>query len=181
MPDIPTVLSNQLIPADILAFDTVEIIQHGQQYDVTEHPVEVGATVVDHVQKRALALAIRGWVTATPLGVPAAQPLETAISWFERNEGQLVQVVTPRGVFRDMVVTSWPWAYDGLNALRFDLSLRHIRLASPVSVPLPARLPAPSVASGAASAVDAGTQAAAPVAAPAAEPAASLLATVLGV
>lgn len=153
-----TTIANKLIPADILAFDNVDFVRVTRQIQVTKHPVEFGADVSDNARKEPVNIQLRGRITETPLLIPAPGAVELALGFFERNEGQLVTISTSRGVFPDMMITGYPWEIAGKKEIVFDVSAEQIRIASAVSVPIPARLPAPAVADGAASTANAGTQ-----------------------
>lgn len=169
-----TAIFNQLVPADILTFDNIDVVRVSPRISVTSHPVEFGAAVTDHAQVEPLALTIRGRITETPLLIPIPAAVELALAFFERNEGQLVTINTSRGVFADMMITAYNWGIEGRKEIVFDVAARKIRIALAVSVPIPARLPAPAVEASVASAANAGVQ---PPIVPPSPPPASLLGT----
>lgn len=172
-------LQNQFVPADVLTFDAILSARVSPVIDVTEHPVEDGQDVADHAQVRSLPMTITGIITATPLSIkPAVAPLEAAKSWFERNQGRLLTVIIPgAGIFSNCLLTRWGYVVDGLQRLVFDVGLKQVRLATPVSVLIAPRLPAPQVQVGAASAQDVGGQSTSAASAPAAGTDASILVT----
>jgi len=153
-----TAIFNQLVAVDILTFDNVDSVRVSPRISVTSHPVEFGAAVSDHAQVEPITITIRGRITETPLLVPIPTAVELALGFFERNEGQLVTVNTSRGVFADMMITSYDWGIDGRKEIVFDVALKKIRIALAVSVPIPARQPAPAVEASVASSANAGIQ-----------------------
>lgn len=171
------VLARQLVPLDLVRFDTFEGFRAGQAKVVTKHPVELGPDVSDHVEVGNFVLQFRGYVTDTPSVLPSLT-VEKALLWFELIGGALVVATTPRGIYRDLVVTAAPYDYRG-TLCGIDVVCEQVRLAAPVSVPIPPRQPNPAAAAGQSSAQDVGTQAASP-AATAPSAGASLLATLLG-
>jgi hypothetical protein len=157
------ILANALIPADFLRFDNIDFFRRLPAARVTEHPIEFGTDVTDHVQVLSDTLVFRGRVTATPLTIPAPGARELAVGWFERNTGQLIKATTPRGIFTSVVVTRWDHGDEGVQALVFDVTMKEIRLALGVSVAIPPRLPNPAAEVGSSSPTDAGVQPPAPV------------------
>lgn len=155
-------LTNQLVAADILRFDNIDFFRVLPVITVTSHPVEgiVGGVtnVSDHAQKQPLTLVFRGRITATPFGKPAPGGLELATAWFERNEGKLINVASPVGLFSGFIVTRYDYGKEGRDDRVFDVTAREIRLALGVSVPIPPRLPNPVAEVGSASPTNVGTQ-----------------------
>lgn len=166
-----TTIFNQLAPIDALTFDGVEFLRVTPSITVTDHPIESGLSVTDHAQSQPIPIAVRGHVTETPLGLPAPSAIELALSFFERSERQLMTISTDRGVFSDVLITQYAWDLQP-GRIVFDVTLRKVRIAFAVSVPIPARQPAPAVSAGAASPANAGVQ---PTVPPATPPPTSLL------
>ena len=152
---------NQLVAVDTFTFDNIESFTVTPEISITEHPVELGTNVSDHAQVRNQTLSVVGRVTATPLTVPNPLAFEDAQAFFERNERQLVTVVSPLGVFTDCIIQTYPRTFTQVQELIFPVRFKQIRLASAVSVPIPPRTPAPPLQAGAPSAQDVGSQAAA--------------------
>ncbi len=152
------ILANQLNSLDTLAFDNIVFFRRLPVTRVTDHPVEGGSDVSDHTQKMPDTLVFRGRITATPLGVGVPGRLERGVSWFERNEGKLISVTAPRGIFSNVIVTRWDHGDQGLQELLFDVTMRQVIIAFGVSVPIPPRLPNPVAEVGSASPTDAGVQ-----------------------
>ena len=163
---MPTIMYPTLIPADVFTFDNIDSMRISPRVSVTSHPIELGVEVTDHTQKEPAVIQIRGRKTATPLLVPAPGAIELALAWFDRNAGALVTLVSPRGVWSSLVYERYDSDYAGLAEIVFDVALREIRIATPVSVLIPPRLPAPPLQDGAASAANAGVQPPIPVPAP---------------
>ncbi len=162
-------LLNQFNPSDTLTFDAIEFARFDHVIDVTEHPIEDGQDVSDHAQVRALPMTVRGIIAVTPIGIaPAVTPRETAIAWFERNQGKLITAIFPvRGTFVNVLITRWPHDVDRLEQLVFDVGLKQVRLASPTAVLIPPRVPKADVQTGTGSEQDTGGQATEAVGSPA--------------
>jgi hypothetical protein len=160
---MPTILFPTLVPADALVFDNVEDFRVSPQISVTDHPIELGVEVSDHAQKLPVIITFRGRKTTTPLLTPAPAVIELSIAWFERNAGQLVTLSSSRGVWASLMVERYPWGNEGLAEIVFDVALKEVRIATPVSVVIPPRLPAPPLQVGAATAANAGVQPPVPV------------------
>ncbi len=154
-----TAIQNQLVPLDVLTFDNVGEVRVTTRIRVTKHPVEFGVEVSDHAQREPVGVQlIEARITETPFPLPAPGAVELALSFFERNEGQLVTITTSRGVFADMVIEQFDWAIAGRKEIVFNVTASNVKIAKAVSVPIPPRTPAPALQAGAASAADAGVQ-----------------------
>jgi hypothetical protein len=156
-----------LIPVDVLAFDNIESLRVSPRISVTAHPIEIGVEVSDHAQSEPLTIGLRGRITETPLLIPKPQAVELAIAWFERNTGSIVTLVSSRGIWASLIVERYDWENTGRREIVFDVQLREVRIATPVSVLIPPRMPAPPLQAGAASAANAGVQPPIPVPPPA--------------
>lgn len=174
----PTVLANQILPVDALVFDALVGLTVNGQSVVTEHPVELGSEMADHVQPGGDVLIFRGVVSGTQMLPKAPAPVEMAVAWFERNRKSLVVATTPKGIFNNCLIQSVNYDEEP-GRVTFSVVLKQVRLVSPVAVSIPPRLPAPDVADGASTAANAGAQATTAVAGSAA-PSPSFAATVLG-
>lgn len=176
MPDPKTRLRPMLAPDDELVFDTVESIRFAHPAEITRLPVEVGALMTDHIQVQGRPIFIQGIVSATPFGEESTgDPRELAVAWFERNRTAMLEVVTPAGLFRDLLLVDYPYVYQGTRHYSFGVHLEHVRLVSPVSVPIPPRVPVPRAAPGHSSEQDSGDTANKPVDSP---PSGSFLAAI---
>jgi hypothetical protein len=117
----------------------------------TEHPVEFGVDVSDHVQTRPLRFTAQVFVTASPRGaVPQPFAIEEAVGFFERVLGKPLTVTIPgEGTFSSMVLEGFGHGRNNVQGRAFELRFKHVRVASAVSVPIPPRMPAPVAAAGA--------------------------------
>lgn len=66
----------------LIEFDAVLSEGHETSADATEHPVEAGVAITDHVRRKLRTLEIVGVVTTTPL-VPAPADVARAVKDFE--------------------------------------------------------------------------------------------------
>ncbi len=108
------------------------------QVQVTRNPVERGAKVADHAQREADTLTLDFWVSNQP-GVPAAQvppgyDTRAQAAWDYLDglaaRGELVDVTTPRRVYRNMLVEQLrdqrtPAGGDALHAV---VTVRQLRV-----------------------------------------------------
>lgn len=153
-------LFDQIIPIETFTFDNIEGgVQVRNEQRLSQHPVETGSDVTDHSQSLNTVLAFRGTVTTTPLGIPRPNAFEIAQTFFENHKRRLLTVVTPLGIFPNCLLQSFPRTATAIQKLPFDIILQQVKLASAVSVPIPARLPAPPQQTGVPSPVDVGAQA----------------------
>jgi len=149
----------------VLVFDGYRSISYQPSNTVTSHPVEAGGAISDHAQAEPLRFSIDG-AFANPVQQFVAKPLavETAIQFFESSTGKLISVDTVRdGVFLSCLLEGWSHRQTNQRGRRFDLTFRQVRIATPVSVTIPARTPSPRAGSGMADEVDAGQQTPTPV------------------
>jgi hypothetical protein len=132
------------------AFDLLRV-DFSPEAVATEHPVELGVDVTDHVQVRPLRFTAQAFVTSSPLGPnPAPFAIEEAVGFFERQLGQLLTVVIDgEGTFSSMVLEGFAHGRDNRQGRPFDLRFKYVRVASAVSVAIPPRAPAPVAAAGA--------------------------------
>lgn len=117
--------------------DAVTSISFAPSWTVTDHPVETGAAVSDHVQKQPETITLTCIITENPVkigGVIGGRIRLRALTQFLRDTAdarQFVDIVTRRlGVFRNYVITRAPHVIDKVARLQFDLELREIRLAT---------------------------------------------------
>lgn len=107
--------------------------------EVTEHPVESGANVVDHVRPKARELKLDALLVDVPLrplkpGEPAAGAgraralLAVLEKW--RDAGELLDIEAPGEAWRGYVIASLQatTTKDVSASVRFTLSLRQIRV-----------------------------------------------------
>ena len=132
-------LSYRLNPARVetLQLDAAVTEEHGADNEVTAHPVEEGAAVVDHIRQQPDTITLEGIVTNTPLPTDKSPTLAQATraqdAWDTlrriRDGGILVEVATPLRVYTDMALVSLRVPRDARtgDALRFTATLRQVR------------------------------------------------------
>ena len=144
-PTVPTLI-------DTLALDAAISETGTFASQVSEHPVEVGSNVVDHVRPQAAEIRIDGVVTDTPATVVQARRATAALGAGDglpgdytgraqaaltflialRENPRLVVVATKQWVYEDMAMTSLTIPNDRAtgDALRFTATFRHVRTVS---------------------------------------------------
>ena len=114
---------------------------HTVDNEVTEHPVEKGADITDHVRARPVVVTLEGVVSDTPIGAIAGQrgarddngrlensPSDDARAWLLdiRNRREPVSIETSLGGYTDMLLESLSFprsAQDG-DSLYFRVTFR---------------------------------------------------------
>lgn len=153
-------LFNQLLPASTLTFDNHDFVQVSPSSRVTEHPVEGGSDVADHIQVLGTEFVIRGRISDTVIALsPEPGRVEAALAFFDQNRTALLTAVTARSTFTNLLLIGFPYTENILRNLVWDVRLRQITIASAVSVPIPPRQPVPPVQTGSSTGQDAGSQA----------------------
>jgi|SRR5688572_15106431 len=143
----------------------VSRVDFSPEASVTEHPVELGAAVTDHVQVRPTRFTVEVPVTDTPMAT-SLSPLgvEPVRAFLEAVIGHPMTVtVDGEGTFPNCVLEAFPHTRTAEGGRVFACRFRQIRIAMAISVPIPARLPAPVAAVGAPTEVPLGVQPVAPV------------------
>lgn len=128
------------------AFELDASISEAHEYEseITEHPVEGGANVADHIRNKPHTLKIEGVVTNTPilqaqdverLGGFAKGRTGRAEDAFQalmnlRDRRELVTVATRLKTYESMAIQSIsvPRNAKTGDALRFSITLRHVRI-----------------------------------------------------
>lgn len=123
--------------------DVAISMEHLQEAEATDHPVEFGVSISDHIIRRPARLEISGFVTDTPLFAAGATlgsarssaTFHLLMAMMEAR--QLVYVLTPRKLYASMAIerVRVPEAREG--ALRFECSLKEVRQVYSQSVALP--------------------------------------------
>jgi hypothetical protein len=149
----------------VVEFDADLTIEenHERAADVTEHPVESGAVVSDHVILSPERLRVSGFVSDAGVAVFGAQPgrtqgaFETLDSaWRARD---LVQVVTGYKTYRDMVITRLDMPRNRPESMQFNIEMQHVIIVDSQTAQLAAGEPSsPAVANATGSRTDAGRQ-----------------------
>ena len=122
-------------------FDMVVSEDHAKTATVSEHPVEEGAPISDHIQVNLRTLTMKVLVSNYSLSTQKTQGLQTEVInrasrvWSDLTalveEKKLVEVVTVLEDYRNMAVTSVsaPRKDSTGDALEFDITARQIRKA----------------------------------------------------
>lgn len=140
----------------IIQFDASVSETHTSASEVTDHPVEEGSTITDHIRKLPKTIEINGIVTNTPLVFlatffaespltvdlnPTDSRVESAYSELERiqEEGEVVDVVTSFREYSNMAITNVSVTRDKStgNVLDCTVSLREILFARALTLDLP--------------------------------------------
>ncbi len=125
---------------EILTLDASITQEHGLSCEVTDHPVESGANVSDHVRINPIALRITGVVSAYPFADDTAPVGREVDAWgkLESMVGQVFEVSTTLRRYPKMVLLRVDVTRErGVTDLEPKLELREIRTVSQQSVTLP--------------------------------------------
>lgn len=147
--------------------DAVIAVNVSQNWQITDHPVESGVVVTDHVQIQPDTITLTCSVSEQPTRLGAgtiggAIRLQERMRWLREtaDAGDLVDIVTRRmGTFQNYLIQSVPYTMDRVSRLRFDLALRQVRIATATTVLITVEDIADDVATGAPDEVDVGEQA----------------------
>lgn len=138
---ISLLFGNQKQPNTIagLSIDATLEEVHERQVEITDHPVEGGSTIQDHIVNRPRRVRLRGMVTDTPLGeLSTGQRVADAFATLEAlyDARELLTVVTGFRVYDNMAIEnlSMPRAREG--ALRFSVDLKQVTLTAGQTVPI---------------------------------------------
>lgn len=126
----------------LFQFDASITENFNKTAQVTDHPVEDGADVTDHIRRLPEEIEIRGWVSNDPIlflaslriGPAPRNRAEDAYEELRRimDEGQLVRVVTQLRNFENMALTSISVSRDKDTGRILDatIGLREIVIAT---------------------------------------------------
>lgn len=120
----------------------------------TDHPVEEGADITDHVRPEPVRISADCWISNSPTDTSEQQtasmnsfaPVTSANGIGEvpgyalsvyatlvdlRNSGSLLTVISSKGIFSSMVITnlSLPCTADNFNGIQFSASFKQIIVA----------------------------------------------------
>lgn len=122
------------------AIDCAEVEEHNVDNEVTEHPVEKGADVADHVRARPIAVTIEGVVTDTPIGAMVAlrndspKPSNDARAHLVkiRDDREPGTLETTLGTYQNMVLEQlqFPRSVDDGDSLRFRATFKQVELVT---------------------------------------------------
>ena len=137
-----------IVPATIGDLQVDCVVDHVTTFDsqVTEHPIENGFVIADHVARQAMTLSLTVIITPTPVSYfrqLGANPdrLGEAIAYFEQLwlNGEPITVTIPSGIYQDMVMTSCPLprnVQDGF-CYRVALEFKHVVIVSQKTEEIP--------------------------------------------
>lgn len=118
-------------------------MEHAREAQVTEHPVETGVTVSDHVILRPARVNLSGFVTDTPLfasglNLGTARSSATFFMLQQMMEArQPIMLMTPRRLYQNMVIERLSIPEGREAALRFECSLVEIKQVTSQNASLP--------------------------------------------
>lgn len=151
---------------DTLTLDVSLQEQHAVEADITEHPVEEGANIVDHIRQKPQMLTIEGLITNTPIPDPSAAVAphtQNNVNFISRSTGdssrsgqayqqlmtlfqagKLLTVVTALKTYQNMALKSVSIPRDATtgHVLRFTATLMEVKqVASAQTVTIPKAAP----------------------------------------
>ena len=107
---------------------------HERDATVTEHAIESGASVTDHVFLAPERLRLEGFVTDSGVAVLASDPgrTQSAFDTLDRawKEREPVTVVTGYRTYRDMIITRLVLPRTRPDSMRFTIEMQHITIVS---------------------------------------------------
>lgn len=156
--------SDSQFKRDSLILDASVSEVHTTSSTITDHPVETGANITDHVHKNPDTLVITGIVTNTPtrfpegiISVPVFQAIERtfaknvtndlARTAYDKlrdlvNNKELVKIVTNLRTYENMLIEEFSVNrdFETADALAFTMRLREVRIVKTTAIerPLPA-------------------------------------------
>jgi hypothetical protein len=139
-PQLVTLL-DQDTQQQLLQVDVSESEMHAGEVEVTDHPVEQGANISDHMRPKPRTLTVTGMISNTPIvdnsngnagpfteGQPG--PAEAAYNLLEarRIAGKLHTVITKLNTYQNLALTyvSEPRDASSGDALEFTLNFKEI-------------------------------------------------------
>lgn len=151
-----SLLYSQKVRIGLVEFDASLSETHSMNAAVTDHPVEEGSEISDHIRRQPDSVQITGIVSDTPIiwlaSIAAPSPLmndltpvrdraELAYAELQRlmNQGETVEVVTSLRIYENMAITSLSITRDSINGnvLNATIGLREIIVAKSETVSAP--------------------------------------------
>lgn len=148
--------ANKKAEIGIVQFDCAESETHTNTVEITDHPVEEGSDISDHIRELPDTLELHGLVTNTPIiflaSRQAESPLigdntsvedrvETAYAELKRAQkaGELVSASTTLKQYKDMVIESLSAVRDASrgNILDINIRIRKLQKARALSIDSP--------------------------------------------
>lgn len=131
-----------------VAFDVSVSEVYKTDADVTDHPVEKGSNITDHIRARPLLLTLEGIISNTPVEFLASlrfPPKRAEIGYFTllelQKQAKLVSVLTSLDQFDKMAIESVELNRDVStgNIVSIKLQMKQVRLANSLEVEKPTR------------------------------------------
>ena len=118
--------------------------RHASAVEVTQHPIETGASPIDHAREQPDRLQLEGLFTDTPVGAPrrAGYSLEQLARLYELKAARrAVTIRTAIRTYTNMILTAVDVPRDAKagDAVRFSASFVQVRFVSSQRVRLVAR------------------------------------------
>ena len=140
---------NTTVPATIGDMQVDCVVNHVTSFDsqVTEHPIEGGFVIADHVARQAMKLSVTVIITPTPvsyfriMGGSNPDRLGEASAYFEQLHlaGEPITIVLPDRICENMVMTSCPLPRNVQNGFcyRLGLEFTHVTIVSQKTEEIP--------------------------------------------
>ena len=138
-----------IVPATIGELQCDCIVEHTTEFNssVTEHPIEGGFVIADHVAREPMKLSLTAIITPTPvsyfriMGGSNPDRLGEAASYLEQVHlaGEPITIVLPDGIYDSMVMTSCPLprnVQDGF-CYRLALEFTHVTIVNQKTEEIP--------------------------------------------
>lgn len=138
-----------IVPATIGDLQVDCVVDHITSFDssVTEHPIEGGFVIADHVSRQPMKLSVTVIITPTPvsyfriMGGSNPDRLGEASAYFEQVHlaGEPITIVLPDRICNDMVMTSCPLPRNVQNGFcyRLGLEFSHVTIVSQKTEEIP--------------------------------------------
>lgn len=147
-------LTQQDSPTEVLELEATLEEGHTGVAETTDHPVEDGADITDHIRRKPDELSLKAQVSNHPIlvlasfralpSVPGGDPstrAEDAYEWLRlvKDDGILLQVSTTLRDYLNMAIVGMSVVRDKdrRNVLEVDLTLREIIIATTEQVAAP--------------------------------------------
>ena len=140
---------NTIVPATIGDLQVDCVVDHITSFDssVTEHPIEGGFVIADHVSRQPMKLSVTVIITPTPvsyfriMGGSNPDRLGEASAYFEQVhlKGEPITIVLPDRICENMVMTSCPLPRNVQNGFcyRLGLEFSHVDIVSQKTEEIP--------------------------------------------
>ena len=138
-----------IVPATIGTLECDCVVDHVTSFNsqVTEHPIEGGFVIADHVARQAMKLSVTVIITPTPVSyfriMGGANPdkLSEAAAYLEQVhlDGEPITIVLPSGIYENMVMTSCPLPRNVQDGFCYKLALEfvHVTIVSQKTEEIP--------------------------------------------